>query len=361
LRPEWVQQFHLAGHSVYDHISIDTHDHPVPEAVWTFYEQASQRFANAAVLIEWDDKIPPLARMLEELMTARERYQRGAGVGLGFETGRGRTVSHGFDWREQQEQLFLHIVTPVAPAADPEAYRTSPVAALHGLKVYRDGYFLRARDTLKDCFPSLAYILGPQLFERLVQDYLLQVQPTHYSINYLGQELPRFLEAQPLDYEFGTEQSAIAELASLDWAEYELKIRANDLTSSLTAADLSSWSGDEWSERRLILRRECTFLAHQWRLFGAWLEIRDEQTPPPPEAAREWIVFELIGGHVRGEVVTEAVFAWYQKLRVGARLSDLLEEAPEPVELTVKDVLVFLLQLAEKGLLRTLDSCERTG
>jgi uncharacterized protein len=66
-----VQQIHLAGHSRNGELLIDTHDHPVPEAVWALYAEALRRFGPVATMIERDDRIPPLAELVAELDRAR--------------------------------------------------------------------------------------------------------------------------------------------------------------------------------------------------------------------------------------------------------------------------------------------------
>lgn len=66
-----VRQMHLAGHSQGTHRLIDTHDQPVPNAVWSVYRAACERFGPVASMIERDDNIPPLHELLEELDIAR--------------------------------------------------------------------------------------------------------------------------------------------------------------------------------------------------------------------------------------------------------------------------------------------------
>ncbi len=66
-----VRQLHLAGHSANGPLLIDTHDRPVPEAAWQLYGEAIRRFPEAAVMIERDDAIPPLAELVAELARAR--------------------------------------------------------------------------------------------------------------------------------------------------------------------------------------------------------------------------------------------------------------------------------------------------
>jgi uncharacterized protein (UPF0276 family) len=66
-----VKQFHLAGHTDRGAFLHDTHDHPVCDAVWELYRHAVGRFGAVPTLIEWDDRIPPFARLREEAERAR--------------------------------------------------------------------------------------------------------------------------------------------------------------------------------------------------------------------------------------------------------------------------------------------------
>jgi len=71
-----VFQIHLAGHSTSGKLLIDTHDHPVTEAVWNLYERAIERLGPVSTLIEWDDQIPSYARLVEEAHKARKIIER---------------------------------------------------------------------------------------------------------------------------------------------------------------------------------------------------------------------------------------------------------------------------------------------
>ncbi len=67
-----VGQIHLAGHSRQGELLIDTHDHPVPDEVWNLYRAAVASFGACSTLIEWDDHVPPLERLLAESTRAAE-------------------------------------------------------------------------------------------------------------------------------------------------------------------------------------------------------------------------------------------------------------------------------------------------
>jgi hypothetical protein len=66
-----VGQFHLAGHSRLGELLLDTHDHPVRDEVWDLYRHAVARFGAVPTLVEWDDKVPSLARVVEESLRAK--------------------------------------------------------------------------------------------------------------------------------------------------------------------------------------------------------------------------------------------------------------------------------------------------
>ena len=66
-----VVQIHLAGHEDRGDVVIDTHDHPVCDAVWDLYAYTVQRIGSRPTMIERDDHIPPLAALLAELDQAR--------------------------------------------------------------------------------------------------------------------------------------------------------------------------------------------------------------------------------------------------------------------------------------------------
>ena len=68
---ERVRQIHLAGHHDHGDYIVDTHDHPVCDAVWALYADACREFGEVAAMIERDANIPPLPELLAELDHAR--------------------------------------------------------------------------------------------------------------------------------------------------------------------------------------------------------------------------------------------------------------------------------------------------
>jgi uncharacterized protein (UPF0276 family) len=61
-----VGQVHLAGHADEGTHFLDTHDRPVCRPVWDLYRMVVRRMGPVSTLVEWDEDIPPLARLVEE-------------------------------------------------------------------------------------------------------------------------------------------------------------------------------------------------------------------------------------------------------------------------------------------------------
>jgi uncharacterized protein len=70
-----VAQIHIAGHSKFEKYILDTHDHPVLDAVWGLYARAIERCGPTATLLEWDDSIPSFDEVHAEALKANRYLQ----------------------------------------------------------------------------------------------------------------------------------------------------------------------------------------------------------------------------------------------------------------------------------------------
>lgn len=68
---ERVGQIHLAGwEPAEDGTVIDSHDGPVPPEVWELFKKTVSRTGPTSVLVEWDNLLPPVSRLLQEAALA---------------------------------------------------------------------------------------------------------------------------------------------------------------------------------------------------------------------------------------------------------------------------------------------------
>ena len=69
---ERVVEIHLAGYEDKGTHLLDTHSRPVTAPVWSLFERAIEHVGDVPVLIEWDNDIPSLERVIQESHTARD-------------------------------------------------------------------------------------------------------------------------------------------------------------------------------------------------------------------------------------------------------------------------------------------------
>jgi len=77
---ERIREIHLAGYEQKDGFVLDAHNNPVSDPVWDLYRQLVQFVPNVPTLIEWDNDIPSLQRLLQEATKAsaiQETFQNG--------------------------------------------------------------------------------------------------------------------------------------------------------------------------------------------------------------------------------------------------------------------------------------------
>lgn len=72
LNPLRVKELHLGGYSLKGELLFDTHSQPVHEPVWDLYQQAITFLGQVPTLIEWDQDIPSLERVMQEAKKAEQ-------------------------------------------------------------------------------------------------------------------------------------------------------------------------------------------------------------------------------------------------------------------------------------------------
>jgi uncharacterized protein (UPF0276 family) len=71
-----VRQIHLAGHTRWPDVIVDTHVGPIPEEVWSLYRYVTKLAGRVIpTLIEWDTNVPALDELIDELDRARAEAQ----------------------------------------------------------------------------------------------------------------------------------------------------------------------------------------------------------------------------------------------------------------------------------------------
>lgn len=302
-----VQQMHLAGHSDCGSYIVDTHDHPVVQAVWDLYAEACKRFGPVATMIERDDDIPPLPTLLAELETARGIAQSivsaQSNVPLSSPVARALgdgPVAHPPALRQVQRILADYILDLPAltgntsgdanlATSNHASHDTSSIAAAslvrdrpgvdsaQCLGIYHNAYRVRLADVLADSFAKTSLYIGSDTFAEHATTFAVAHPPLARSLSRYGAYLPSYLAGLYPD------NPELHELAQLDW-DLRTRFDGADVealdaqTAQAAAEDGQAPAWLTWNaplHPSLVLRNIRTNVVQLWRAIDA-----DADVPP---------------------------------------------------------------------------------
>lgn len=161
------------------------------------------------------------------------------------------------------------------------------------LEVYRNAYVERLHEVLRNDYPVLLRLIGPERFAALAYAYIAVHRSVSPSIRWFGAGLPRFISAQPS----WRDQSAAIAMAEFEWA-IGLAFDAAD-ADTVHVNDLSAVSATAWPALRFGLHPALHPVSLSHAVPDWWLAAQnlDAEAPLPAApaaldaAARHWAVW----------------------------------------------------------------------
>lgn len=289
-----VLQAHVAGAVVPSAGPVvDTHDAPVPDAVWALHERAWARLGPFPVVLEWDADVPPLADCAavagrarahravrgDVVLTARVVGPVGEGTGAPPEL---------VSWRSGLIDALRRPLVWAAPRArsarevpDRLAGRLSGGLrgdGVDGLVAYHEGGWFRFCHAAQGSYPLLSRVLGLWAFNQVVSAALVRRPP-------LADDLGVAVGGLSVDLAPGT---VAWEAARVDEAFGE----------AFLSPPVVLWDGrdaERTMERPLPLAATARVLSLRWplpplRSAAVALRADDEVIAVPDEDAGDWVI-----------------------------------------------------------------------
>jgi Putative DNA-binding domain len=221
--------------------------------------------------------------------------------------------------------------TEVAPERLEELVKPShSLTSTERVEIYHDMYLLRMVEALEADYPAVRHFLGEAEFEQMVVDYVGSFPSRSYTLNRLGDHLPRFFAEHP-------ERPHAAFLADL--ARYELAVtQAFDEAQSpvLAPDDVAAIPATAWVTARLVPVAAFRLLALRHPVAAHVEAARNGWTPPRPRRRQSWLAvyrrdysvlrvelsrpqYELLAALGAGEPLGEAVAAAALRLPAARR------------------------------------------
>ena len=361
-----VQQIHLAGHTDHGDHLVDTHDHPVCDAVWRLYEHACALYGPVATMIERDDHIPPLPELLAELNTARHVRAHALGplptpaiptvvaaTDRPADNARGG-APNGVSLHHTQAELTRYLLDTNSQgdaATHALVVDRAPFGAAQRLGIYHHAYRARLTEALADTFARTALYAGDDSFAVWARRYAELHPPSTRSLNRYGDTFADFLQQRfPHNPE-------LFELARLDW---DLRSRFDMAdTPVLDSALASELPPEAWLQASaplhptVRLRTICTNVVALWQALDANTEV------PPPMALAEplGLVVWRLGQQPHFQTVPMNQLAFLERLSAGDSVLQASDAMAEQAPLSAQALGQWLQTALTQGWLRATADC----
>jgi hypothetical protein len=215
---------------------------------------------------------------------------------------------------------------PEGPSVTPRfvagSARLTPTAQL---EIYREQFWLRHVDAIKDDYATLFALLGHDAFHSLAEAYLAAHPPTAFSLRDLGADLPVFV-ATHAPY---SEDRLLLDCARLEWAFVEA-FDAADATpiaaEAIAAVDEDAWAGARLSFHPALYVVSLEYPAHDYRTI-----VRRGEDVPRPERAPAHVAIYRGTESLQYVEIEPLANALYERLAHGEPLGDACEAVASTV------------------------------
>lgn len=136
------------------------------------------------------------------------------------------------------------------------------------LNIYHHAYRARVREALASQFPNLAKLLGYEVFNKCVDEFISRYPSTHRNMRWLGDKLSTFLQ------EYAPENLLWSDMANFEW-HLGLAFDSLDIPS-LTIQDLSAFTPEQWADLSFAWHPSVSLGKSQTNVIPMWTFLEEE-------------------------------------------------------------------------------------
>ena|GEM_PF-120614 len=203
-----IREIHIAGHEHHGTHIVDTHDSHPCEDVLDVYSYAISTHGKRSTLLEWDAKIPTFETMIEDLNKIRTRHIGGSISVKDFRSRKDSDIHHCdnlqkdtdgmgtnaiYDKKRESFNDLLNIFQNSILLSEKSSGQLKEQLAWvktksyfpsrDQIEVYRTAYRGRLTRLISKFYPVTRSILGDDMFESVLDDYVSNHPSRYFSID----------------------------------------------------------------------------------------------------------------------------------------------------------------------------------
>lgn len=251
--------------------------------------------------------------------------------------------------RDLQTWMLSAIAAPAPPPPSDVAAHILPSATLapeERFELYRDMYEIRMVEALENDYPALRAFLGHAKFHRLAWDYIQAHPSMSYTLNRLGDQMPRFIEGEAKT----TRRALLSDLARLELAMTEAFDEAE--AAPLDAGAFAGLDPARIADVRLITIPALRLLALRYPVNELFSAYRADEALVAPRKGSQWLAVHRRDYSVYRTPLGERAFVMLSSLRDGKTIGETVERLPH---LTGDELFGWFREWSAAGLFTSLE------
>ncbi len=325
-----VVQMHLAGHEHHGTHIIDTHSDHVTREVWALYRYAAQRFGTVSTMIEWDEKIPAFAVVLEEVRKARAQAKLSVDALPEMATAPQENARAGFTYPALLDVFQGAILSGDIEQAEPDKWIApkKDFPPEKQLSTYTTGYRLRLFDAVGEDYPATAYAMGKEDFDLWLRTF---IERTPSTVTNLGRYAPQFAvflkdHTSPFAVELAALEAGLAEIFEAQESK------------PLSRAAVAVLSPEAFLAALFSPRNASRLYTFSYPVNSYYSGFREGKKPPLPDPEKSWLLIYRHEDENWRMTLEEGEYHFLKALAEGMKVQEAAEIAGNACNIGEKEL-----------------------
>ncbi len=194
------------------------------------------------------------------------------------------------------------------------------LTALDRISIYANMYLWRLTEIISNEYPTVSHVLGGELFNKVVKDYVTHHPSTYYNLNQLSTKFPLYLLTTANDI---PHQKFVAAVATVERAMEDVFDERH--VERIPIETLQSIPDEKWADIRLQLNPALCLLELDYPVNAYMTAVREDRHMGIPQPEKTFVVVYRCNYKVWRDDLDQDRYQLLSRLKDGETLGATLE------------------------------------
>lgn len=194
------------------------------------------------------------------------------------------------------------------------------LTSLDRISIYANMYFWRLIEVISNEYPTVSHVLGEELFNKVVKDYVTHHPSTYYNLNQLSKKFPLYLLTEAMDI---PHQEFVAAVATVERAMEDVFDERH--IERIPIETLQRIPDEKWADIRLQFNPALYLLKLDYPVNAYMTAVRENRHMDIPKPEKTFVVVYRCNYKVWRDDLDQDRYLLLSRLKGGETLGAALE------------------------------------